>query len=100
MQRLRAWWLLVSILIMQLIPWRVFAEGEGLDVPEALTKKVSLEGLSGISLFFAKNYNEHLWLYAVYCTVLMAAVGMAIAYLTDFILSALGLDVSKIEHKE
>jgi len=100
MKRLRAWGLLVSILIVQWLPWRVWAEGEGLDVPEALDKKIVLDGLSGISLFFAKNYNEHLWLYAIYCTVLMAAVGMAIAYVTDFILSALGLDVTKIEHKE
>jgi hypothetical protein len=100
MKRLRAWQLWVSILIWQLVPWRGWAEGEGLDVPEALDKKVSLEGLSGISRFFAENYNEHLWLYAVYCTLLMAAVGIAIAFVTDFILSAVGLDVTKIEHKE
>jgi len=100
MKRLRAWRLFVNILILQFVSWRVFAGGEGLDIPEGLDRKVSLEGLTGISRFFAATYNDHLWLYAVYCTLLMAAIGVAIAYVTDFILSALGLDVTKIEHKE
>jgi hypothetical protein len=69
-------------------------------VPEALDKKVSLTGLTGLSRFFAETFNGHLWLYAIYCTLLMAAIGVAIAYVIDFILGALGLDVTKIEHKE
>lgn len=73
---------------------------EGLDTPEKLDRVIDLTQLTGISLFFAKLYNENLILYAVVCTVLMAAVGMAIAYGTDFILSAMGMEVHKIEHKE
>lgn len=74
--------------------------GEGLDIPEALEKKVSTEGLSGITLFFANSYNDNLWLYAVVCTLLMAAVGIAIAFATDILLKAIGMEVHKIEHKE
>jgi ABC-type phosphate/phosphonate transport system permease subunit len=73
---------------------------EGLDVPEAMEKKVPLTGLSGMNLFFAKSYNDNLWTYAIYCTVLMGVVGMAIALVTDVILKSIGMEVHKIEHKE
>jgi hypothetical protein len=73
---------------------------EGLDVPEALDKIVSLEGLTGFNLFFARAYNGNPWLYALYCTVTMAVVGMAIAFVTDRILKAIGMEVHRIEHKE
>ncbi|MBI5115408.1 hypothetical protein HZA56_02945 [Candidatus Poribacteria bacterium] len=99
---MRRWKILcffVWALIFQLFA-KLVAASEGLDVPEALEKKVPLENLSGISLFFAKTYNENLWLYAIYCTVLMATVGMVIALGTDVILKAIGMDVHKIEHKE
>jgi hypothetical protein len=85
--------------VFQAIPWLVFA-GEGLDVPDSLDKKVPLEGLAGIRLFFAKTYNENLWLYALYCTILMAVLGVGIAFFTDIILKAMGMEVEKIEHKE
>jgi hypothetical protein len=39
-------------------------------------------------------------LYAIYCTVLMAVVGIIIAYVTDIVLKSLGMEVHKIEHKE
>jgi len=100
MKRLKAWSAFLLVLIFQWIPGIVLAGGEGLDIPEALDKKVPLEGLSGISLFFARTYNENLWLYAIYCTILMAVLGMVIAFSVDFILSALGMEVDKIEHKE
>jgi hypothetical protein len=88
------------ITIWLVTPLLVFAGGEGLDVPESLDRKVELEGLSGISYFFAWAYNNNLWLYAVSCTVSMAVIGMAIAYVTDFILRAVGLETHKIEHRE
>ena len=100
MKRLKASYLLVMSLVLQFLPALVLAGGEGLDLPEPLDKKVALEGLSGLHLFFAKTYNENLWLYAIVCTVLMAAIGMAIAYVTDIILKALGMETTKIEHKE
>jgi len=73
---------------------------EGLDVPDALERTVSLEGLTGISLFFARAYNDNLWLYATYCTAAMAIVGMVIALVTERILSAVGMEVEAITHKE
>ena len=73
---------------------------EGLHVPEALRKTVSEEGLSGISLFFARAYNENSWLYAFYCTATIAIVGIVIAFVTDLMLKAIGLEVHKIQHKE
>jgi len=79
---------------------RVCAASEGLDIPEALDRKVSLEGLSGLNRFFASTYNDNLTLYAVICTVIMAVVGVVIAFGTDMILKAMGMEVHKIEHKE
>lgn len=76
------------------------AASEGLDVPDALERTVSLEGLSGISFFFARAYNENAWLYAAYCAGTMAVVGMLIAVVTDVLLKAIGMEVHKIEHKE
>lgn len=99
-RRLKILYAVLLALVFQAIPWLVYAGGEGLDVPESLDNKVSLEGLAGIRLFFAKTYNENLWLYALYCTVLMAVVGVVIAFGTDLILKAMGLEVEKIEHKE
>jgi ABC-type phosphate/phosphonate transport system permease subunit len=98
-KRLKALFFLLPLLIMQTLPIRAWAS-EGLDVPEPLNRKVALEGLSGISLFFAKTYNDNLLLYALLCTLLMAAVGMAIALVTDVALKSLGMEVGKIEHKE
>jgi len=100
MKRLRHFRTILIVFILQIIPRIVLAGGEGLDIPEALEKKVPLEGLSGVQLIFSKIYNENLWLYAGLCVVLMAAVGGLIAVSTDVILKALGLEVEKIEHKE
>lgn len=99
---LRGTWLVVRSFLVAcwLVPGIALASGEGLDVPEALDHKVALEGLSGIRLFFSELYNNNLWLYAILCTVLMAAVGMAIAYVTDLLLKAMGMEVAKIEHRE
>jgi len=67
---------------------------------EALEKKVNLANLGGINYFFAKWYNENMWLYALLVTVLMGVVGMLIALVTDIFLKMVGLEVSKIEHHE
>lgn len=99
MERLKASYYFVMVLIIQFIPFLALAS-EGLDVPEELEHKVNLVNLSGIELFFAKTYNDNLWLYAVICTVLMAVVGVGIGYLADLVLKAFGMEVEKIEHKE
>ncbi|MBI4719650.1 MAG: hypothetical protein HY770_00105 [Chitinivibrionia bacterium] len=100
LKRLGAFCFFALMLVFQIFPPRVRAGGEGLDVPEPLKRQVPLEGLSGISLFFAKTYNENLVLYAIICTALMAVVGIAIAYVTDAALKMMGMEVGKIEHKE
>ena len=89
----------LAVAVLLAIPTGAIAS-EGLDVPEALEQTVSLEGLTGISLFFARTYNENIWLYAVYCTAIMAVVGMVIAYVADLILRAIGMETHKIEHNE
>jgi ABC-type phosphate/phosphonate transport system permease subunit len=89
--------LAVAVLLAITIP---VLGSEGLEVPEALEKTASLEGLRGISLFFTRAYRENGWLYALYCTGVMAILGTVIAYVTDFMLKAVGLEVNKIEHRE
>lgn len=89
----------LAVAILVAVPALVTAT-EGLDVPEALEKTVSLDGLTGISFFFARAYNENAWLYAVYCAGTMGLVGVLIAVVTDVILKAIGMEVHKIEHRE
>jgi hypothetical protein len=98
-RRIKILYACLMALTFQLIPGIALAGG-AVEKAERLEKKVPLENLSGLSLFFAKTYNENLWLYAIYCTVLMAVVGIVIAFLTDIVLKAMGLEVDKIEHLE
>ena len=67
---------------------------------EALEKKINLGNLSGINYFFAKWYNENMWVYAIIVTVLMGAMGGIIAFVTDIFLKMIGMEVHKIEHHE
>ena len=90
----------IGALVLQSLPRIAHAGGGGLETPEKLEHDVPLEGLSGINLFFARTYNDNLLLYAIYCTVLMAVVGIAIAFVTDLVLKGMGMEVEKIEHKE
>ena len=73
---------------------------EGLDVPEELGRKVDLTKLGGINYFFAKWYNDNLWVYATIVTVLMGVMGLVIALGTDVILKMVGMETHKIEHHE
>ena len=74
--------------------------GEGLEIPEELNKKIDLANLSGLNYFFAKWYNDNLWVYAIMVTVIMGLAGFAIAVVADVILKMIGMEVSKIEHHE
>jgi hypothetical protein len=67
---------------------------------EKLERKVDLANLGAINYFFAKWYNDNLWVYALIATALMGVVGLVIAACTDVILKMIGMDVSKIEHHE
>ncbi len=98
-RRLKILYTCLIALVFQLMPGLVLAAGTA-EKAELLERKVPLENLSGVILFFSKTYNENLWLYAVYCTVLMAGVGVVIAFVTDIFLKAAGMEVDKIEHLE
>ncbi len=67
---------------------------------ELLQKRVDLTNLGGINYFFAKWYNDNLWVYALIVTVLMGTVGLLIALGTDVILKMVGMETHKIEHHE
>ena len=94
----RLWIIIFNLLLLGLPVW-VWA-AEGLDVPQELGKKVDLTTLSGINYFFAHWYNDNIWFYAIFVTVLMGLLGLAIALVTDIILKMIGMEVSKIEHHE
>ncbi len=100
MKRLAAKCLQLFAGIMLFMLNLAWASGEGLDMPETMDRKVPLDDLTGIKLFFSQLYNDNLLIYAIICTVLMAVVGMVIAYITDFAMKMAGLEVEKISHEE
>jgi hypothetical protein len=101
MNWLKGWWTSAMLLMIGLFPWRLLAgSDEGLKPPEELDQAVDLTKLHGVRLWFGQLYNDHRWWYAIVCTVLMAVVGVVIAFGTDLILKSLGLETEKIEHKE
>ncbi|MBM4296057.1 MAG: hypothetical protein FJ126_14310 [Deltaproteobacteria bacterium] len=82
------------LLILPTLAWAAAEKAELLE------KKVNLAKLGGVNYFFAKWYNDNLWVYAIIVTVLMGVVGGIIAFVTDIFLKMAGLDVTKIEHHE
>ena len=66
----------------------------------ALTMKVDTRNLSGVDLLIANLYNDDKVLYATVVTLVMAVLGTSLAFLTDLVLKALGLEVSRISHRE
>lgn len=56
--------------------------------------------LSGFEKWVTRIYNGHRVLYAVIVTLVMAAMGITLAFLADIVLKALGLEVSRISHRE
>ncbi len=88
--------ILLNFLLLS-VPTLVWAAEEK---AELLEKKVDLTNLGGINHFFARWYNDNLWVYATIVTVLMGAVGLLIALGTDIILKMVGMEVHKIEHHE
>ena len=65
-----------------------------------LSLKIDTKKLSGINLVIARMYNEDRVLYAAMVTIVMAVLGTVLAFLTDLVLKALGLEVSRISHRE
>ncbi len=95
----RLWVLIFNILLLTL-PALAWAGAGGGEKASKLEQKIDLAKLSGINLFFARWYNDNLWVYATIVTVIMGVVGLVIAFCTDIILKMIGMDVSKIEHHE
>jgi len=90
--------ILVNLLFMSL-PVFSWAGGEG-EKADNLIQQVDLTNLSGLNYFFARWYNDNLWIYALIVTALMGVVGLIIALVTDIILKMIGMEVSKIDHHE
>ena len=65
-----------------------------------LSLKIDTKKLSGINLVIARMYNDDRVLYAAMVTIVMAVLGTVLAFLTDLVLKALGLEVSRISHRE
>jgi hypothetical protein len=76
----------------------LFCGGGGKE--EAIVKKVSTIGLTGAELILINWYNDQRIFFAVAVTLIMGTVGITIALVTDLLLKALGLEVSKIAHHE
>ena len=56
--------------------------------------------LKGLKYFLVEKYNSSKVTYSIIVTLLMAALGVTIGFITDFILKIIGLDVQKIAHHE
>jgi hypothetical protein len=93
----RIWVIILNFLILT-VPTLAWAAA--VKKATKLERQVDLANLSGLNYFFAKWYNENLWVYALLATALMGLVGLIIAACTDVILKMIGMDVSKIEHHE
>ncbi len=88
-------------LLFLALPALALAAGPGdKDVPDMATRMVRVEGLGAINYFFATWYNSNKFVFAILVTVVMGVVGALIALMTDVILKAIGMEVSKIEHHE
>ncbi len=82
------------------VPTISAAAGGGEKETAALNQKVDTSKLTGINRWVAEMYNGDRVLYAIVVTLVMAALGTSLAFLTDLILKSLGLEVSRISHRE
>ena len=94
----RLWIIIVNLLLVSL-PVLSWAGGGG-EKADKLIRKLDLTTLTGLNYFFAKWYNDNLWLYAIIVTVLMGVIGLIIAVVTDIIQKMIGKEVSKLGHHE
>ncbi len=89
--------LILYLIFVILQPYSALAHGgEGEPIPD----QVSLENLSGITLWLAQLYNDEKLLFALLVTFSMGIIGIILGFLTDIVLKIFGLDVSKIAHHE
>ncbi len=64
------------------------------------TQHIETTHLSGVDLWIAVMYNGNRVLYAVVVTLVMAVLGTTLAFFTDLVLKALGMEVSRLSHRE
>lgn len=79
---------------------KVYSSESGSAQVTAFQNKIDTRNLTGIEYLIADMYNNDRVLYAIVVTLVMATLGTGMAYLTDLILKALGLEVSRISHRE
>jgi|GEM_PF-830200 len=98
LKKLRIFLFNLLLLALPALAWA--AEPGDKDVPDMATRTVKVEGLGAINAFFASWYNSNKLVFAILVTLVMGIVGAIIAIITDLILKAIGMEVSKIEHHE
>lgn len=96
----KAFALLAFCLLIVSVPSSFYAKTATDKENTALSQTIETEHLSGVNLWIAKIYNGDRILYAVIVTLVMAALGTTLAFLTDLVLKAFGLEVSRISHRE
>ncbi len=96
---MKRWWGIFFNFFLLAGPGLAWAAG-GEKAPDMAQRQVKLDGLSSINYFFASWYNSNKWVFAIIVTLLMCLIGVMIAFVTDIILKAVGMEVSKIEHHE
>ena len=82
--------MVVLLCCLILLPITLLAGG-GHGEDEEVSRVISTEGKSGISLFFVTMYNDHRLIFALMVTAIMAILGMAVATVTDVFLRAVGV---------
>ena len=93
--------LAIALVCGLLILWQGPANVYGFEKQEtSIIRKVDTSKLSGVNLLIARMYNEDRILYAAMVTLVMAVLGTSLAFLTDLVLKALGLEVTRISHRE
>lgn len=89
---------LISLLFLILLPVFSVNAGHGDSVREI--GKISTNGLIGFNLWFVNLYNDHRFLFAMCTLFVMGIIGIIIAYITEYLLKLIGMEATKMEHKE
>ena len=90
----------VSLLFLLLAAsFTMLAEGGGQN-EAAITDKISTEGLSGLNQWFVTMYNDQRVLFAFVTLVTMGVIGMIIAFIAEYFLKMIGMETTRIDHKE
>lgn len=99
---IKKWICLISI---SLIFTCVYSNSYAIEITDqkqetSIKKKIDTSHLAGINLWIAEVYNDNRFLYAIVVTLVMGVLGSLIAYGTDLLLRMMGINVTKISHRE